>query len=41
MYKDEEFLVRFAGCEMDDARNCEREMDAYYVRWESAVAKAT
>ncbi|MCJ1362944.1 hypothetical protein MMC16_002050 [Acarospora aff. strigata] len=35
LYKDDDFVVRFAGCEVDSKRNCEQEMGGYYEKWRS------
>lgn len=39
MYKDDDFIVSFPGCDADQNRNCEKEMDPYYRRWKAAVDK--
>lgn len=38
MYKEEDFVVRFIGCELDPNRNCEKEMDPFYQQWKKAVS---
>ena len=40
VYQDEDFLVRFAGCELDVNRNCEKEMDGFYEKWKAAWRKS-
>lgn len=37
MYKDDEFVVRMVGCELDGGRSCEKEMDPYYQQWNKSV----
>lgn len=37
MYKDNDFVVRMVGCELDIERNCEKEMDPYYHQWKKAT----
>ncbi|KAK2748865.1 hypothetical protein FQN55_004007 [Onygenales sp. PD_40] len=33
-YKDGDFLIHFAGCDLPDAKQgCEKAMDAYWTRW--------
>lgn len=39
MYGDDDFVVRFVGCELDKDRNCEREMDHYYRKWKQLVPR--
>lgn len=41
MYKDEDFIVSFPGCEVEQGRSCEEEMGPYYTRWKAAVDKTT
>ncbi|KAI4273195.1 MAG: hypothetical protein L6R35_006427 [Caloplaca aegaea] len=41
MYKDGEFVVRLVGCELDQNRNCEKEMETYYEKWKHGVEKKT
>lgn len=36
VYQDDDFLVRFAGCEVDASRDCEKEMEGYYKKWKAA-----
>lgn len=38
MYKEDDFVVRFIGCELDSNRNCEKEMDPFYEQWKKAVS---
>ncbi|KAG6986417.1 hypothetical protein G7Y79_00095g101310 [Physcia stellaris] len=35
MFKDDDFVVRFVGCELDSNRNCEQEMEPYYNQWKA------
>lgn len=39
IYQDGDFVVRFAGCELDASRDCEREMEGYYEKWRAAWPK--
>jgi mannan polymerase II complex MNN11 subunit len=32
-YKENDFLIRFYGCERDDKRDCEKEMEPYWRLW--------
>lgn len=41
MYKDEDFIVSFPGCEVEQGRSCEEEMGPYYTRWKAVVDKTT
>ena len=41
MYKEGEFVVRLVGCELDQARYCEKEFDMYYQQWKSYINKGT
>ncbi len=41
MYKEGEFVVRLVGCELDQARYCEKEFDMYYQQWKSYLNKGT
>lgn len=36
MYEEGDFILRFVGCELDPARNCEEEMKPYYEKWKKA-----
>lgn len=38
MYKEDDFVVRFIGCELDSNRNCEKEMDPFYEQWKKTVS---
>lgn len=38
MYREEDFVVRFIGCELDSNRNCEKEMDPFYQQWKKAIS---
>lgn len=40
VYQDDDFLVRFVGCEVDASRNCEQEMEGYYRKWKEAWLKS-
>lgn len=35
MFKDDDFVVRFVNCELDNNRNCEKEMEPYYNQWKA------
>ena len=39
MYKKSDFVVRLVGCDLDAARNCEREFDQYYDEWKLQLEK--
>jgi len=41
MYKEGDFIQRLVGCELDQNRNCEREMDLIYQQWKTSVGKTT
>ncbi|KAL6238148.1 hypothetical protein BDW75DRAFT_237650 [Aspergillus navahoensis] len=36
-YKDGDLVIRFFGCNTDPKRNCEREMEPYYILWAKKV----
>ena len=38
-YKEGDFVVRAVGCERDRQRNCEAEMDPWWLQWKSDVGK--
>lgn len=40
MYKENDFIVRMVGCELDPERNCEKEADLYYQQWKKAVKES-
>lgn len=40
VYQDDDFLVRFAGCELDASRDCEKEMEEYHQKWKVARQKS-
>ena len=40
MYSQGDFIVRLVGCELDVARNCEREFEKYYSEWKALIAKS-
>lgn len=40
VYQDDDFLVRFVGCEVDASRSCEKEMEGYYKKWKEAWRKS-
>lgn len=40
VYQDDDFLVRFVGCEVDASRSCEQEMEGYYKKWKEAWLKS-
>ena len=39
MYKEGDFVERLVGCELDQNRNCEREMDLIYQQWKTSIGK--
>ena len=38
MYQDNDFIVRFVGCELDPARDCMNEMEPFYNTWKSKIS---
>ncbi len=40
MYKEGDFIVRLVGCELDVARNCEKEFEQYFSEWKALIAKS-
>ncbi|MCJ1236642.1 hypothetical protein MMC14_004624 [Varicellaria rhodocarpa] len=41
MYQDGDFIVRAVGCEKDNNRHCDREMDPWYHRWKNELDTKT
>ena len=39
MFKEDDFVVRLVGCELDENRNCESEMEPYYNLWKNSLGK--
>ena len=37
MYKEGDFIQRLVGCELDQNRKCEREMDLIYQQWKTSI----
>ncbi|KAL1959543.1 hypothetical protein VTO42DRAFT_1988 [Malbranchea cinnamomea] len=33
VYQEGDFIIRFAGCETDKGRDCEKEMEPYWIKW--------
>ncbi|KAI9862583.1 MAG: hypothetical protein M1830_006174, partial [Pleopsidium flavum] len=33
LFEEEDFVIRFAGCETNATRSCEKEMEPYYYKW--------
>ena len=38
-YHEGDLLVRMNGCETDDGRDCEKEMEPYFGLWKKTVAE--
>jgi len=36
LFEEDDFVIRFAGCELNTTRNCEKEMEPYYNKWKKA-----
>ena len=39
MYREEDFVVRAVGCEKDQNRHCDKEIDPMYNLWRNSLAK--
>ena len=41
MYKEGDFVERLVGCELDQNRNCEKEMDLIYQKSKGSIGKTS
>ena len=39
LYQEEDFVARAVGCEKDQNRHCDREIDPLYHQWKNSLGK--